>query len=256
MDLGLAGARVVVTGGAGGIGAAIVRRFAAESARVAVHANTSRDAAQLLAEEVGGVAVFADLTVAAEAESMVADVVAQLGGLDVCVANAGWWPPESAPIWQLDPERWNAVVAANLSTAFHTTRAFLRHVGGTGQGSLVLVGSTAGRFGEAGHSDYAAAKGAITTGLLLSVKNEVAALGSGVRVNAVAPGWTVTPRRAAAGIDPEHAARATATMALDKLGDPDDVASAVLMLASPTAAGHITGEVITVAGGMEGRIIR
>jgi 3-oxoacyl-[acyl-carrier protein] reductase len=122
-------------------------------------------------------------------------------------------------------------------------------------GSLVLVGSTAGRFGEAGHSDYAAAKGSIMTGLLMSVKNEAAKLGPGVRVNAVAPGWTVTPQRAAAGIDPDHVHTATSTMALKKLGTPEDVAATVAMLASPLAAGHLTGEIITVAGGMEGRII-
>ncbi len=200
--------------------------------------------------------MFGDLTAADEADATVEAAIGELGGLDVCVANAGWWPPEPTPVWELDPQRWMDVVAANLTTAFNTTRSFLRHVSGTRQGALVLVGSTAGRFGEAGHSDYAAAKGAIMTGLLLSVKNEVAALGAAVRVNVVAPGWTVTPQRAAAGLDPDHTARARATMALDKLGDPDDVAAAVLMLASPIASGHITGEVVTVAGGMEGRIIR
>jgi 3-oxoacyl-[acyl-carrier protein] reductase len=255
MDLGLDGARVLVTGGAGGIGAAIVRRFAAEGARVAVHANTSVDAARDLAAEVNGVAVVADLTVEAEADAMVVEVVDALGGLDVCVANAGWWPPDAVPVWELAVERWQAVIAANLTTAFLTTRAFLAHAAGIREGSLVLVGSTAGRFGEAGHSDYAAAKGAIMTGLLMSVKNEAAKLGPGVRVNAVAPGWTVTPQRAAAGIDPDHVRTATSTMALKKLGTPEDVAATVAMLASPLAAGHLTGEIITVAGGMEGRII-
>ena len=255
MDLGLDGARVLVTGGAGGIGAAIVRRFAAEGARVAVHANTSVDAAPALAAEIEGLSVFADLSIESEADAMVATVVDALGGLDVCVANAGWWPPDATPVWQIGFDRWQAVVAANLTTAFLTTRAFLAHAAETGEGSLVLVGSTAGRFGESGHSDYAAAKGAIMTGLLMSVKNDVAALGPGVRVNAVAPGWTVTPKRSAAGIDPDDIRTATATMALKKLGTPDDVAASVVMLASPVAAGHITGEVVTVAGGMEGRII-
>lgn len=256
MDSGLAGARVLVTGGAGGIGAAIVRRFAAEGARVAVHARTAVDDAVAIATEVGGAVVLADLTVEDQADAMVPSVVEALGGLDVCVANAGWWPPEPVPLWEMTLERWNEVLAANLTTAFLTARAFLDHVAVTGEGSLVLVGSTAGQFGEAGHADYAAAKGAIMTGLLASLKNEVTRLGPGVRVNAVAPGWTATPKRRASGIDVDHVRDATSTMALKKLAEPEDVASAVVMLASPTLAGHITGEIITVAGGMEGRLVR
>ena len=255
MDTGLRGSRVLVTGGAGGIGSAIVRRFAAEGARVAIHARSSVDSATALAAETGGAVLLADLTVEDQADAMIPSVVDALGGLDVCVANAGWWPPDSVPIWQMDLDRWNAVIAANLTTAFLTVRGFLDHVSVTGQGALVLVGSTAGRFGEAGHADYAAAKGALITGLLASVKNEVARLGPGVRVNAVAPGWTMTPQREATGVDVDHLRTATATMALKKLGTPDDVAAAVVILASPTMSGHITGEVITVAGGMEGRII-
>ncbi|MFH2072074.1 MAG: SDR family oxidoreductase, partial [Actinomycetota bacterium] len=113
----------------------------------------------------------------------------------------------------------------------------------------------AGGFGEAGHADYAAAKGASMTGLLLSLKNEAARIGDGVRVNAVAPGWVATPRRVAAGIDPAHVERATATMALKKLAAPGDVAAQVVALASDRISGHLSGQVITVAGGMEGRIV-
>ena len=93
---------------------------------------------------------------------------------------------------------------SNLSVTANTARSFLSHASGQGTGSLVLVGSTAGIYGEAGHSDYAAAKGAITTGLLLSLKNEVSRIGS-VRVNAVAPGWTMTPKKAESGLDEEIA---------------------------------------------------
>jgi 3-oxoacyl-[acyl-carrier protein] reductase len=118
-----------------------------------------------------------------------------------------------------------------------------------------MIGSTAGAFGEAGHADYAAAKGAIMTGLLLSLKNEAARIGPGVRVNVVAPGWTVTPMIGEKGIDDDHIARVTSTMALKKLGRPEDVAAQVVVLASDDVSGHLTGQVVTVAGGMEGRII-
>jgi 3-oxoacyl-[acyl-carrier protein] reductase len=255
MDLGLDGRSVLVTGGAGGIGAAITRSFAEEGARVAVHFHTSRDEARTLASEIGGIAIGADLTDEDEVSVLFAAVVDAFGGLDVCVANAGWYPPEDIPIWDLPFERWRAVVDRNLTTVFLTSRSFLAHARGSGRGSLVLTGSTAGIFGEAGHADYAAAKGALTSGLLASLKNEAARISDGIRVNAVAPGWTVTPKRAAAGIDPGHVARATSTMARKQLATPDDVARQVVLLASDVASAHVTGQTIVVAGGMEGRLV-
>lgn len=255
MDTGLQGARVLVTGGAGGIGTEICRAFAAEGAKVAVHYRTSGEAAHRLADEIEGVAVGADLRVEAEADSLVPTVVDQLGGLDVCVANAGWWPRDDEPVWEISLERWQATIASNLTASFLTARGFLRHVAETGTGSLVLVGSTAGQYGEAGHADYAAAKGAIISGLLLSLKNEAARIGDGVRVNAVAPGWTVTPMIGDKGVDADHVARVTATMSLKKLGRAEDVAAQVVVLASDRLSGHLSGQVVTVAGGMEGRLV-
>ncbi len=253
MDSGLAGQAALVTGGAGGIGSAICRALAAEGCRVAVHYHTSQAAAQKLAAVLGGVAVGADLRREVEADRLVPEAVAALGRLDVCVACAGVWPPADTPVWEMPLERWEATLAANLRATFLTARAFLRHAAATRTGALVLVGSTAGIFGEAGHADYAAAKGAILSGLLLSLKNEAARLG--VRVNAVAPGWTVTPMIGEKGLDEAKMARITATMALKKIARPEDVASQVVALASDTLSGHVTGQVVVVAGGMEGRIV-
>jgi len=246
---------VLVTGGAGGIGAAIVRAFADEGARVAIHYHSSRDEAHELADEVGGIAVGADLTDEGQADALVPTTVGVLGGLDICVANAGWYPPDDGPIWEVSLERWRTVLDRNLTATFLTARGFMRHVATTGRGSLVLVGSTAGLFGEAGHADYASAKGAINSGLLMSLKNEAARIGDGVRVNVVAPGWTVTPKRQAAGIAPEAVERATATMARKQLAMPDDVARQVVILASDAASAHQTGQLVVVAGGMEGRLV-
>ncbi len=253
MDSGLSGKGVLVTGGAGGIGTAVVRAFAAEGARVAVHYRSSGDAARVLAHEVGGIALAADLTIEEEADRLVPDAVAGLGRLDVAVANAGAWPRDDAPAWDLSLERWNATLASNLTATFLTARGFLRHASETGSGSLVMIGSTAGMFGEAGHSDYAAAKGGVISGLLLSLKNEAARIGNGVRVNAVAPGWTVTPMIGEKGLDEDHVARVTSTMSLKKLGRPEDVAAQVVVLASDRLSGHVSGQLVTVAGGMEGR---
>ncbi len=255
MDTGLAGKGVLVTGGAGGIGSAISRAFAAEGAKVAIHYNSSRKAAQVLAEEIGGIAIGADLRVEADADVLVPKAVAGLGRLDVCVANAGRWPREDEPLWKLSLDRWNDTIASNLTSTFLTARGFLEHAATTRAGSLIMVASTAGTFGEAGHADYAAAKGAILSGLLMSAKNEAARIGPGVRVNVVAPGWTVTPAVMARGLSEDHFERATATMSVKKLGQPDDVAAQVVVLASDEISGHLSGQVITIAGGMEGRII-
>ena len=255
MDTGLNGALVLVTGGAGGIGTEIVRAFADEGARVAVHYHTAEEAARDLADEIGGIAIGADLTNESEADALVPTIVEVMGGLDVCIANAGWYPPQDQPLWDLSLERWKTVLDRNLTVAFLTSRGFMRHVASTGAGSLVLVASTAGQFGEAGHADYAAAKGAIMTGMLMSLKNEAARIGDGVRVNAVAPGWTITPKREAEGVDPQHVESATATMARKHLATPRDIAHQVVVLASGTLSGHQTGQVVTIAGGMEGRLI-
>jgi 3-oxoacyl-[acyl-carrier protein] reductase len=255
MELGLKGTGVLVTGAAGGIGSAAARVLAAEGARVGVHYRSSVEAAQGLAEEIGGVPLQADLRDEAQADALIPDAVQQLGRLDACVANAGTWDPEHVPVARMSLERWRDTIESNLTATFLTVRAYLRHVEEAGTGSLVLVGSTAGLFGEAGHADYASAKAAMTNGLLLSLKNEIVATAPLARVNLVAPGWTVSPMTEK-DLTEETVARVTATMSLRKVATAEDVARAIAFLCSPLAAGHVTGQVITVAGGMEGRLLR
>ena len=254
MDTGLAGKRVLVTGGGGGIGSACVRAFAAEGARVAIHYRTSREQAEELARETDGVALQADLTIEDDVDALFEAAERALGGLEVCAAVAGFWPREDEPVWELPLERWEATLRTNLTATFLTARGFLRVVERNGHGSLVLVGSTAGRFGEAGHADYAAAKAAIQVGLLLSLKNEIARIASRGRVNAVAPGWTYSPMTRGE-LEDEFVERLTRTMALRKVAVAEDVARAVVVLASDELSGHVTGELVTVAGGMEGRTV-
>ena len=256
METGLQDKGVIVTGGAGGIGSAVCRAFASEGARVCVHYRSSSERATALAAEIGGIAVRADLTNESEVDELFQAAATELGRLDVLVANAGQWPEEDVPVWEMSLERWRSTIAVDLDSVFMSCRAFLRHVQSTGEGNIVLISSTAGIFGEAGHADYASAKGALATGLLKSLKNEIVRIAPRGRVNTVAPGWTLTEMARDALDDPDALPRITRTMALDKVGTADDVARVVVTLASDEISGHVTGEVVTVAGGMEGRTLR
>lgn len=255
MDLGLGGRGVLVTGASGGIGAACARAFATEGARVFLHYHRGKARAQALADELGGSPTGgADLTDEPSVDRLFAEAREALGPVEICAAVAGIWPREDVPVWELPLERWEETIRANLTASFLTARAFLREVERTGHGSLVLVGSTAGIFGEAGHADYAAAKSGILGGLLLSLKNEIVRIAPRGRVNAVAPGWTESPMTRGL-VDPTRVHAISRTMALRKVAQPEDVAAQVVALASDRVSGHVTGQVVVVAGGMEGRIV-
>lgn len=255
MELGLGGKGVVVTGASGGIGAACARAFAAEGARVFVHYHRGEARARALADELGGATTgAADLTDETSVDRLFAEARDALGAIDACAAVAGIWPREDVPVWELPLERWEETVRANLTASFLTARAFLREVERNGHGSLVLVGSTAGIFGEAGHADYAAAKSGILVGLLLSLKNEITRIAPRGRVNAVAPGWTESPMTRGL-VDPARVHAVSRTMALRKVAQPEDVAAQVVVLASDRVSGHVSGQVVVVAGGMEGRVV-
>ena len=248
METGLRGKRVLVTGASGGIGSACARAFLEEGADVLAHYHRSRERAALLGDVQ---LVQADLTREDEAERMFAEA----GELDVCAAVAGVWPSEDVPIWELPLARWERTLSENLTATFLTARGFLRGVARRGHGSLILIASTAGIFGEAGHADYASAKSAVAYGLLLSLKNEIVRAAPRARVNAVCPGWTASPMTRAELADPTLVERVTRTMPLRKVATPEDIARQVVVLASDEISGHVTGQVVVIAGGMEGRLL-
>jgi 3-oxoacyl-[acyl-carrier protein] reductase len=267
METGLEGARVLITGGAGGIGSAVARSLAAEGAHLAIHYRTNAEAAGRLRDElqetydVLAPPLPADLRDELEVERMFEYALSALERLDGLVVNAGVWPEQPMPIARMSLEQWQDTVAVNLTGAFLCCRAFLRHLeeraargDDVEHAAVVLIGSTAGIFGEEGHGDYASSKAALS-GLMLTLKNEIVRICPRGRVNLVHPGWVATPMAESALEDQERVARVTSTMALRKVATPEDVARAVVFLLSDRLAGHLTGVSLPVAGGMEGRVL-
>jgi 3-oxoacyl-[acyl-carrier protein] reductase len=185
--------------------------------------------------------------------------VKRFGRVDTLVANAGSWETRDVPMSQMSLRQWRQTFEGVLTTAFLSLREFLRVAARQRRGNAVVIASTAALFGEAGHADYAAAKAALAWGLTRSLKNELARLAPhtrdycGGRINCICPGWTVVPRLAAKLNDPSVIRRTAATMALPQLARPEDIANAAVFLSSDALARHITGQVLVVAGGMEGR---
>lgn len=264
MNTGLAGRVVIVTGASGGIGSGIAQAFAAEGARVVLHYHRGRERVLRLQATLGAsetLVVRADLCREVEVARMFDQVRKRFGRVDTLVANAGAWETRDTPLHQMSLKQWRKTQDGVLTTTFLSVRGFLRLVEQQGQGNIVLIASTAAVFGEAGHADYAAAKAAIAYGLTRSLKNEIARVAPhtasycGGRVNCICPGWTVVPRLARKLSDPAMVRKAMTTMALPQLARPEDIAHAAVFLASDKLARHVTGQVLPIAGGMEGRCL-
>ncbi|MFF5261649.1 SDR family NAD(P)-dependent oxidoreductase [Actinomadura viridis] len=254
MDLGLSGKAVLVTGGSGLLGSAIVRRLAAEGAVPIIHYRSRLAAAHALADDTGGIALQAHLLEESEADALIERAVEIAGPLTGVVSNAGGWPGPPVQTRNLTLERWRMTLDQNLTVAFLTARAYLRHVHEVGHGSLVFVGSAAAHFGEDGYADYAAAKSAVTYGLVRTLAREIVASAPRGRVNAVSPTW-VPPSAQAEAAAEQRLKRALATVPLGRPATSGDVASVVAWLLSDDVSGYVTGEVIQVTGGMSGQIL-
>ncbi len=255
---------ILITGASGGIGAGTARAFAAEGARLVLHYRTNRAAVEQLQRELSPVetlAVGADLTREDEAAAMFAQAVGKFGCVDTLVANAGIWVEQSVPLHEMSLAQWQRTMDTDLTSVFLCCREFFKIVQEQKRGNVVLVSSTAGVFGEAGHADYAAAKSALAYGLTRTLKNEISRIAPhtadycGGRVNCVCPGWTVTPMTEGHLQDAALVRRVTATMALPQIARVEDVANMIVFLASDTLARHVTGQTIVIAGGMEGRLL-
>ena len=249
VTLSLAGKVALITGGSRGIGAAAVRLFSRAGAKVIFNYQHAAVEAQKLVSECGADvchAVQADLSGTATAEPLIRATVERFGSLDVLVVNHGVWPASDMPIDSMSDEQWQNTAAVNLDSAFalvkHAVAQMKRQQRG---GHIVMVSSTAGQRGEAGHADYAATKGALIS-MTKGLSTELAPFG--IRVNCVAPGWVGTDMSAEALADPQRRQKIHDTIPLGRVATPEEIAAPILFLCTPYA-GFITGEIFNVNGG-------
>jgi 2-hydroxycyclohexanecarboxyl-CoA dehydrogenase len=238
---------VLVTGGAGGIGAALCRRFAAEGCTLAVF-DLDAAGAERVAREVGGRAWALDIADQAQVTDAVAQVERDLGPIDVLVNNAGW--DRAGPFLETDRSLWEKIVAINLFGPLHMHHAVLKGMAERGHGRVVNVASDAARVGSSGESVYAACKG----GLIAFSKTLARELArQKINVNVVCPGPTDTALFRDFAGEGERGAKLRGALEraipFGRLGQPDDVVGAVVFLASDDA-GFITGQVISASGGL------
>jgi len=245
----LEGKVVLVTGASTGIGAAVAHAFAAQGAKVAIHYNESRDAAEALLAQIrqqGGsaVTVQADVSQEGMSERAVDEAARLLGGLDGLINNAGGMLGR-LPTTAMDDAHYARVMDLNARSVLAATRAALPHLQRHG-GFIINTTSIAARNGGGnGAILYAAAKGFVST-ITRGHAKEFAR--DGIRVNAVAPGIIATPFHDRY-TDPEMLEAQKRTVPMDRVGVPDDCVGAYLFLASPLLSGYITGQVIEVNGG-------
>jgi 2-hydroxycyclohexanecarboxyl-CoA dehydrogenase len=242
----LDGKIAIVTGAGQGIGRGIAEKLAAEGATVVVtdvNETTAKDTADAVGN--GAVGIRADVTSRESVEAMVAQVQRQFGRIDVLVNNAGW--DKASPFVDSEPADWDRVIAINLYGVLHTCQAVLPIMAGQGSGSVVNLGSDAGRVGSSGEAVYSAAKGGVIA-FTKAIAREVAR--HGVNANAVCPGPTDTALFASMGGDnPKLREALTKAIPFRRLAQPADLANVVAFLASDEAS-YVTGQTVSVSGGL------
>ncbi|MHA2134008.1 MAG: SDR family NAD(P)-dependent oxidoreductase [Candidatus Thorarchaeota archaeon] len=258
LETGLSEKHVVLTGASGGIGTELTKLLLEEGARITgSYLSSKRELTGLHNQYSEHLSVVkTDVRKEEDVETLFVQANETFGRVDVLIANAGIAIMEEMPIHEMPLSQWTNTLSVNLTGVFLSAKHFfsnlLKHPGD--EASLILVGSTAGHFGEAWFVDYATSKAALY-GLLMSLKNEIVYLAPKGRVNLVNPGWTMTDMAKEALNNEEKVRRIHQTIPMRKTAEPADIAHAILFLASDKLSGHVSGQAITVSGGMEGRLL-
>jgi NAD(P)-dependent dehydrogenase (short-subunit alcohol dehydrogenase family) len=248
----LEGRVAVVTGGGSGIGLATVRRFAQEGARVVV-GDVDAVGGKAAAEDVGGVFVSCDVTDAEQVDTLFATAKERYGSVDVAFNNAGISPPEDDSILTTDLEAWRRVQEVNLTSVYLCCKAALPYMLEQGRGSIINTASFVAVMGAAtSQISYTASKGGV---LSMSRELGVQFARQGVRVNALCPGPVNTPLlQELFAKDPERAARRLVHIPVGRFAEPEELANAVLFLASDESS-FVTASTFMVDGGISGAYV-
>ena len=233
--------RILISGGARGIGAACVRKFATDGHSVAFIYRSAHEAAQRLADECGATAICADISKPDEARGAVAKTIEALGGIDVLVNNAGI--AQIKMFCDITDEDLANMLNTNLSSAFYVTRAALPSMVSQKWGRIINIGSMWGKVGASCEVHYSASKAGLR-GMTMALAKELGP--SNITVNAVEPGVIATDMNAS--LDQETLRELCDETPLCRIGKPEDVANLVGFLASEEAS-FITGQIIGVDGG-------
>jgi 3-oxoacyl-[acyl-carrier protein] reductase len=244
----LKGRKTLITGGSRGIGRATAVLFAKAGSDVALNYLNQKGAAERVKKEIEKIGkeclIFrADVSRKRDVSLMVEATMKEWKRLDILVNNAGIWT--YGEMGDMSEKVWEETMGINLSSVFYTCNAVIPHMKTKKRGSIINVSSTAAVRGEAFHSHYAASKGAVVS-LSKSLAIELAPYN--IRVNSVAPGWVDTDMCAEVFSDPDFRKRVQDSIPLKRIPLPEDIAGAILFLASDLAR-HITGEVLNVNGG-------
>eukprot|EP01120_Amphizonella_sp_Union-15-10_P016814 TRINITY_DN909_c0_g1_i1.p1 TRINITY_DN909_c0_g1~~TRINITY_DN909_c0_g1_i1.p1 ORF type:complete len:278 (+),score=41.45 TRINITY_DN909_c0_g1_i1:45-878(+) len=267
MDLKLQGKHVLITGSAGDIGLECARAFLVQGALVSLHYNSSSETLQALTSDYPTQTTLIQANATNEQQVIEAFKLAtdKFGLCNVLVANHGIFPVVDTPIHLMTLDQFRNTIDVNLTGIFLFCREFVRqlkmHTDKLSiqqkkdiHAAIVVIGSTAGKFGEAGHIDYASSKSALMYGFLYTLKNEIVKIVPRATVNCVAPGWVKTKMAEPSIAQGKHYT-ALKTMPLRKVALTTDVANCVLTLSSQVTGGHLSGQNLMVDGGMEGRVL-
>ena len=243
---GLRGKRVLITGGASGIGAATALRFLTEGSRVAILDRDAEACRRMQSDfmktrEAVFFSIIADVTDRVQVERAVAEAIHLMGGIDVLINNAGISIRHK--FLDITPDEWNRVLAVNLTGVFYVAQAVARHMLERGSGVILQTASTNGVMGYPYYADYNASK----AGVIELTRSMALELAPKVRVCAVAPGYVLTPMQRAEYSD-AMLAEVNAKIPLGRHATPEEIAALFAYLASDDAA-FATGQVFTLDGG-------